>query len=111
MFFKIIEQILWKHFHPQRFAFFNKEKMFKTLDEYEKSGLSIKAFFLENNIAPATFHYWKKKYNAGTINQHKQSGFAMLHLTTPPAAAIFAEVNGINSHQWVEPAYLKALLV
>jgi len=92
-------------------VFRGKEKMFSALDEYEKSNLSIKAFCLENNIAPATFHYWKKKYNAGTVNQHKQSGFTALHVTTPSPAAIFAEVNGMKIYQWVDPAYLKALLV
>jgi|HubBroStandDraft_3_1064219.scaffolds.fasta_scaffold1062647_2 hypothetical protein len=88
-----------------------KEKMLNTLVEYEKSNLSIKAFCIENNISPATFHYWKKKYNGSTVNQHKQSGFTALHLTTPSPAAIFADVNGIKIYQWVEPAYLKALLL
>jgi hypothetical protein len=92
-------------------AFRGKEKMFSTLDEYEKSNLSIKAFCARNNIAPGTFHYWKKKYSANTVNQDKQSGFAALHITTPSPAAIFAEVNDIKIYQWVEPAYLKALLV
>ena len=91
-------------------VFRGKEKMFKTLDEYEKSGLSIKAFCLENNIAPATFHYWKKKYNTSIVNQDKQSGFSTLHLTTS-SAALFAEANGIKIYQWVEPSYLKDLLL
>src|SRR5450755_819412 len=98
-------------FPPVKVRIFRgKEKMFNILREYEKSNLSIKAFCLENNIAPTTFHYWKKKYNDSTVNQHKQTGFAKLHVTTP-AAAIFAEVNGIKIYQWVDPAYLKALLV
>ena len=92
-------------------VFRGKEKMFKTLEEYEKGNLSIKAFCLENNIAPATFHYWKKKYNASIANQSKQSGFAALNLTTCSSTAIFAEVNGIKIYQWVEPAYLKELLL
>jgi hypothetical protein len=87
-----------------------KEKMFKLLDEYEKSNLSIKSFCFEHNIAPATFHYWKKKYNTHTVNQPTQSGFASLHITTTSPAAIFAEVHGIKIYQWVTAAYLKDLL-
>ena len=87
-----------------------KEKMFKMLDDYEKSNLSIKAFCFEHNIAPATFYYWKKKYNSSPLNQPTQSGFAALQITTSSTAAIFAEVHGIKIYQWVTAAYLKELL-
>lgn len=88
-----------------------KEKMFKLLGEYEKSNLSIKAFCLENNIAPATFHYWKKKYNVDAVSQYKPSGFTSLHISTPSSSAgLFAEVHGIKICQWVTAAYLKELL-
>ena len=90
--------------------FGDKEKMFKMLHEYEKSNLAIKTFCLENNIAPGTFYYWKKKYNTRSVNQPTQSGFASLHITTPSPAAIFAEVHGIKIYQWVTAAYLKELL-
>jgi hypothetical protein len=52
---------------------------------------SIKAFCVENNLAPATFHYWKKKYNASTVNKDKPTGFAAVHLTTPSPTAILAK--------------------
>ena len=88
-----------------------KEKMFKLLGEYEKSNLSIKAFCLENNIAPATFHYWKKKYSVGVVSEYKPSGFTSLHISTPSSSAVlFAEVYGIKIYQWVTAAYLKELL-
>jgi hypothetical protein len=63
-----------------------------------------------NNIAPATFHYWKKKYNVDAVSQYKPSGFTSLHISTPSSAVLFAEVHGIKIYQWVTDAYLKELL-
>ena len=88
-----------------------REKMFKLLDEYQKSNCSIKVFCFQNKIAPATFHYWKKKHNGSTVNQHTSSAFAPLHIKTPSATGLFAEVHGIKIYQWVSAAYLKELLV
>ena len=87
-----------------------REKMFKLLDRYEKSNGSIKAFCVQNKIAPATFHYWKKKYHSLTVKQHEPPGFAALQITTPLATGLFAEVHGIKIYQWVSAAYLKELL-
>ena len=87
-----------------------QEKMFRLLDEYQKRDCSLKAFCFENKIAPATFHYWKKKYRGSIVNKHEPSGFAAVHITTPPATGLFAEVHGIKIYQWVSAAYLKELL-
>lgn len=39
-----------------------KESLFRELiEEQRKSGLTIKDFCANQGIAPATFHYWKKK--------------------------------------------------
>ncbi|HMG66710.1 MAG TPA: transposase, partial [Chitinophagaceae bacterium] len=62
-------------------VFRSEEKIFNILDEYRKSNLSIKAFCIENNIASASFHNWKKKYSQRTVKPAKAPGFAALQVT------------------------------
>jgi len=93
--------------------FRSEEKILNILNEYRKSKLSIKAFCIENNIASATFHNWKKKYSKLTVKPVKAPGFATLQLTPSTSAiepALFAEVKGIKIYQQVNAAYLKELL-
>jgi hypothetical protein len=92
--------------------FRREEKILSLLDEYKKSGLSIKAFCIENNIASATFHNWKKKYSKRLVKPAKPSGFAELQITSPAISGtpLFAEVKEIKIYQWVTAAYLKELL-
>ncbi len=92
--------------------FRGKESILGILDEYKTSGLGIKAFCDQNNISPASFHNWKKKYTEGIVTPAKATGFARLQITSPPATVepLFASVNGIKIYQWVSAAYLKELL-
>ena len=93
-------------------VFRSQESIMHILNEYKKSGLSTKAFCIENNIASATFHHWKKKYSKRSVKPVKQAGFAALEITTPPVVAepLFASVKEIKIYQWVTAAYLKELL-
>jgi hypothetical protein len=93
-------------------VFRGKESILRILDEYKKSGLSIKAFCLQNKINPASFHNWKKKYCGGLVNPAKRTGFAAVQITVPPAVAepLFVSVKEIKIYQWVTAAYLKELL-
>ena len=93
-------------------VFRGEEAILNILADYKKSKLSIKAFCLEQNIASATFHNWKKRYGKLTQKVNRTIGFAALQITTTPAVAepLFASVKEIKLYQWVTAAYLKELL-
>ena len=94
--------------------FRDKETILNILGDYEKSNLSVKAFCNENNIAPGSFHNWKKKYSNSRANRAGEPGFTTLRIVpSAPASGpgLFAEVNGIKIYQPVSAAYLKELLV
>ena len=75
--------------------FRSEEKIIFLLDEYKKSNLSIKAFCIENSIAQASFHNWRKKYGKRSV---KPTGFTALQITSPAAVAepLFASVKEIK---------------
>ncbi len=94
--------------------FRGEETILNILSEYRKSNLSIKAFCIENNIAAATFHTWKKKYSSKHKGKPDQGrGFTALQITPSVPdmePVLFAEVKGIKIYQPVTAVYLKALL-
>ena len=94
-------------------VFRDKETILSILSEHKKSNLSVKAFCIENNIAAASFHNWKKKYSNSRARRAAQPGFTTLRVTpsAPVGAGLFAEVNSIKIYQPVTAAYLKELLV
>jgi len=88
--------------------FRGEETIIGLLDEFAKSGLSTKSFCVQNNISPATFHNWKKRYsNPGKSTD--QPGFAALQIAPSADGTLFAEVNGIRIYQPVAAACLKEL--
>ena len=93
-------------------VFRSEEAILNIIADYKKSKLTAKAFCIQNNIASATFHTWKRKYSRRSVKSAKPAGFAALQITTTPAVAepLFAAVNGIKIYQWVTAAYLKELL-
>lgn len=92
--------------------FRSEEMILNILADYKQSKLSIKAFCIENNIASASFHHWKKKYGKRSVKPGKPTGFATLQITPPVAieTPLFAKVKEIKIYQWVTAAYLKELL-
>lgn len=40
-----------------------KEKMFRLISRWTKSGVSVSAFCRNNDIGVHTFNYWRKQYN------------------------------------------------
>jgi Transposase len=94
-------------------VFRSEETILNILAEHKKSGLSIKIFCIQNNIASASFHNWKKKYSKRTVKPGRQPGFAKLQITPPVTSGVplFAEVKEIKIYQWVAAAYLKELLI
>lgn len=93
--------------------FRSEETILNILDEYRKSSLSVKAFCIENNIASANFHNWKKKYSKPAVKPGKQRGFTALQVTPSIPVmepALFAEVKGIKIYRQVDAVYLKELL-
>jgi hypothetical protein len=104
---KFMEAPVAKKMH----VFRSEETILNILADYKKSNLSIKAFCIENNIASATLHHWKRKYRRRSVKPAKPAGFATLQITSPPVAEpLFAVVKEIKIYQWVTAAYLKELL-
>jgi hypothetical protein len=94
-------------------VFRSEETISNILTAYKKSNLTIKEFCIENNIASASFHNWKKKYSKRRVKPGKQQGFTALQITPSIAViepALFAEVRGIKIYQQVNAGYLKELL-
>ena len=94
-------------------VFRSEETILKIIADYKKSKLSVKAFCVENNIAQASFHTWKKKYSRRSVKSAKPCGFSAVQITSPATASgapLFAKVREIKIYQWVTAAYLKELL-
>ena len=64
----------------------SNENMRQLYDQWQSSGLSMKAFSKQHNITPTTFYYWVKKFNKeniatpGTVDK---KGFSQLQVTGP----------------------------
>jgi hypothetical protein len=85
------------------------EEIRSIITEYEKSGLSPKAFCKLHQLKKTYFSRWLSRYG----NRKGPKGFVPVKL--PGIAAeqenmLFAECRGIKFYQKVDPSYLKALL-
>lgn len=91
----------------------SNSEIINLLNEFEKTGVSVKEFCITHSIGKATFHKWQSRYKSKPDKQRKRAGFARLHIvpsalhTQPP---LFAEVNGIKIYQPVRASYLKEFL-
>jgi hypothetical protein len=67
----------------------DKDTMRRMYEEWESSGMSMKAFSLENHINPATFNYWARSIK----NERQQTGttgFVRLPVPMPVAGGALA---------------------
>jgi predicted acetyltransferase len=91
----------------------SNEQILHLLEEFKKSGLSVKQFCMTHNLSKGTFHKWQSKNKNNFNRQKRNTGFAEVHVLRsvgPVQTALFAEVNGIKLYQPVAAAYLKELV-
>lgn len=95
----------------------NQQKMFESINHWQQSGLSQKAWCENHNITYSTFHYWYKRYR----NQHGDispkdpaEGFVQLLVGDDPGSGwcelVWGEGRKLVFHQPVSAEFLKALM-
>lgn len=97
---------------PNRRIFRTEEQIQSLLEEYEKSGFTVKDFCDVSEINEATFYTWLKKYRSKP-EAEEIKGFATIEVTPSlihARPALFAEVGGIKLYKEVSSDYLKSLL-
>jgi hypothetical protein len=95
--------------HAKTKIFRSKQEIERLLMEQAQSGLSVKAFCADIDIASGTFYHWKGKYAKGNVFI-KKAGFAPIEVVPSTGNGLFAEVGCIKIYQPVSAAYLKELL-
>ena len=95
-----------------------QEQMFAMISSWKQSGLSQKAYCLQNNIRYYVFHYWYKRYRDDRSEPKETAAFIPLEVTSfsahkSSAAAVeivLADGKRILFHQPVSSDYLKAII-
>lgn len=92
-----------------------RRQMFAHVAVWQQSGLTQRAYCMQNNIAYHVFHYWYKRYRdecAATGN--KQSAFVQLQVQASSSNAVMELLLGdgrrLLFHQIVSSDYLKSLI-
>ncbi|SEP28936.1 IS66 family insertion sequence element accessory protein TnpA, partial [Niastella yeongjuensis] len=84
---------------PKKAKFFrSKQEIELLLRDWEKSGLSVKAFCAGLHIAEGTFYNWKARLSKGTKVTEK-GGFAPIEIVPSAGNGLFAEVGHIKIYQ------------
>jgi hypothetical protein len=89
----------------------SEEQIIGILEEFEKSGFTVKEYCSVSDINEATFYSWIKRFRSKADEDVK--GFATLEVV--PALVLdrpqlFAEVGKIRLYKEVPAEYLKTLL-
>ena len=113
----------WKTMEQQRFsqqaivkqhAVRSEQQILALLDEYEKSGFTLKDFCEFSEVSETIFSTWLKKYrNKNVSESQKQNGFAKIEVTPTiiqSGPQLFAEIGNIKLYKEVSAEYLKTLL-
>lgn len=88
-----------------------EEQILSILDEFDRSGFTVKDFCEVSDINEATFYSWIKKYRSKPEDDVK--GFAAIEITPSlihSKPQLFAEIGNIKLYREVSAEYLKALL-
>lgn len=89
-------------------VFRSKQEIERLLQDWKKSGQSVKAFCTSLQISDGTFYHWKEKYLKSRTSP--KAGFAPVEIVSSGGNSLFAEVGSIKIYQPVSAAYLKELL-
>jgi transposase-like protein len=88
-----------------------EEQILGLLEEYEKSGFTLKEYAEICEIHETTLYSWLRKYRKG--GDEEQKGFATIEVTpvlTGSKPTLFAEIGNIKLYREVSAEYLKALV-
>ncbi len=88
----------------------SEEQILAILDEYDKSGYSVKEYCEVSDINEATLYSWIKRYRN---KPDEQPGFAPIEVVPTASTSkprLFAEVGNIKIYKEVPAEYLKTLL-
>ena len=95
----------------------SEDQILSILEEYDKSGYSVKDYCEVSDINEATFYSWIKKYRSKTEEQPGSrmdgTGFAPIEVIPTiinSKPRLFAEVGNIKIYKEVPAEYLKTLL-
>jgi transposase-like protein len=86
----------------------SQDEILELLQQFNNSGLTIKAFCTEQSLHPITFSKWRSRYK----NNSKSAAFATFQIDDSISnhPALFAEIKGIRIYQPVSASFLKELL-
>lgn len=99
-----------------------RQKMFDLIGQWKTSGLSQKAFCLEQQVHYYVFHYWYKRYREAhpqdtldCAGADTASSFIPLSITTSLPAVLHTELiypdgRRLLFHQPVDARFLKAII-
>jgi hypothetical protein len=92
-----------------------RQQMFSMIAQWQQSGLSQKAYCLQNNIAYYVFHYWYKCYrDKRPTSVNPQFSFVQLQvnpgLSVPAIELQLGDGRRSLFHQPVSSDYLKSLI-
>ena len=89
----------------------SEEQILSILEEYDKSGYSVKEYCEVSDINEATFYSWIKKHRSKPEEEEK--GFAPIEVIPTLVHSkprLFAEIGNIKLYKEVSAEYLKTLL-
>jgi len=94
-----------------------QQKMFKSIDQWKRSGIPQKAWCAKNQLSYPTFHYWYKRYRDQATAETKNSSDNFIQLTVNDSVAFdyWCELSLANGKklrfpQPVSAEFLKSLL-
>jgi hypothetical protein len=95
----------------------NQQQMFDGILQWQRSGLSQKAWCQENGIKYSSFHYWYRRFrNQQTGNKPgKGDGFVQLLVQDRPSGTPWCELVLVNGqrlffHQPIPAEFIRNLL-
>jgi transposase-like protein len=65
-----------------------EQEKLNLIDEWEKSGLSIKIFCEQHQFSDSIFHSWLNKYRRGKKSAKQQTAFVPLHMPSKSSAEV-----------------------
>jgi hypothetical protein len=92
-----------------------RQEMFSMIANWQQSGLTQKAYCIQNNIAYYVFHYWYKCYrDTRTTTVDRPTSFVQLQVTSgssvPTVELQLGDGRRLLFHQPVSSDYLKSLI-
>jgi hypothetical protein len=95
----------------------NQQQMFDRILQWQRSGLSQKAWCKQNDITYSSFHYWYKRFRSQHPNKKQVTGEGFVELLvqdrssgTPWCELILAHGQRLSFHQPIPAEFIRSLL-